>query len=66
MNLMEGILSECNRARELIKDYESIGSVGNFSKMMIQQTIDNAEKAIGEDADMITLMKVYEDLKENK
>ena len=66
MNLMEGILSECNRARELIKIYEEIGPVGAFGKMMIQQTIDNAEKAIGENADINILMKVYEDLKGNK
>ena len=40
--------------------------LGAFGKMMIQQTIDNAEKAIGENADINILMKVYEDLKGNK
>lgn len=47
MNLVEGVIAECNRCRALIKNYEDIGPVGNFGKMMIDNTIKHAEAALG-------------------
>ena len=64
MNLMEGILDELNRCRELKKDYEEIGTVGTFGAAFIQQSIDSAEKTIKND-DIIGMLKAYNMLKEH-
>ena len=59
-NLMEGLLSEMNRCRELIKRYEEIPT-GAFGATMIKQTISNAEKAIG-GGDVSEMLKAFNDL----
>ena len=61
-NLIEGLIEQMNRCRELIKHYEAIGPVGTFGKVMIQQDIKNAEIALGS-GDTIEMVKCYETLK---
>jgi len=61
MNLIEGLQSEMNRCRELIKIYESIPS-GLFGLTMIKQEIEHAEKAIAE-SDTVEMVKCYENLR---
>ena len=45
-NIIEGIQDECNRCRELLKQYAEIGPVGAFGAMMIQKDIEEGEAAI--------------------
>ena len=43
-NLMDGLFTEMNRAREIKKMYDEIPQ-GKFGSIMIQQSIDRAEKS---------------------
>jgi len=63
---MEGILSELNRCRELLKAYEEIGPAGAFGKAMIQATIKETEAAIGRGEDATVLLPLYERLKNHE
>ena len=63
-NLMEGLLSEMNRCRDLLKEYEKIPA-GVFGAMMIKQDILRAEKAIGE-GDIVEMVKAFKTLRESK
>ncbi len=60
-NLMEGLLREMNRCRELIMAYESIGPAGAFGRAMIKQDIANAEKAIGS-GDVVAMVGAFKAL----
>jgi hypothetical protein len=60
-NLMEGLLNQMNRCRELVKLYESIGPTGVFGKAMIEQDIKQAEKAIG-GGDVVEMVAAYKAL----
>jgi len=64
-NLMDGLLRQMNRCRELIKHYEEIGPVGNFGKAMIERDIKTAEIAIrsGDLVEMVTAYKALEGCK---
>lgn len=59
-NLMEGLLKELNRNREILVEYEKIPA-GFFGAAMIKQGIAIAEKAIGEN-DIVQMLKSYQDL----
>lgn len=61
-NLMGGLLREINRAREVKKLYDKIPQ-GRFGSIVIQQSIEQAEKAI-KDGDVIAMLKAFNDLKE--
>ena len=63
MNLMEGLLSEMNRARELQKQYEEIGTPGLFGAAMIRGAIAAAEGAIASN-DVVAMLTSYAKLKE--
>ena len=64
MNLIEGLLSEMNRVREIIKEYDSIpNNAGAFASMMMNQSIKNAEALIS-NGDTTGMLKAYSDLKE--
>lgn len=54
-NLIEGIQIECNRCRELVKEYDAIGQAGAFGKVVLEQVIRNGETAIasGDAVDML-------------
>ena len=45
-NIIEGIQDECNRCRELLRDYANIGPSGEFASSMIHAAIKEGEAAI--------------------
>lgn len=64
MNIIEGLHSEMDRVREIIKEYDSVpNNAGAFASGMMKQSIKNAEAAIAT-GDTIGMMKCYDDLKE--
>ena len=65
MNLMEGLIKQINRNRELVSLYESIGPAGQFGATFIKQDIMEAEEAMGS-GDIVAMAQCYETLKENK
>lgn len=65
MNLIEGLIEQMNRNRELLEAYKSIGIPGTFASAMITADIQAAEKAMGE-GDTIAMLKCFAVLKENK
>lgn len=64
MNLIEGLQTELNRNREILKLYEEIPT-GAFGAIMIKQGIATAEKAIGEN-DIVAMVRSLAELKETK
>ncbi len=64
MNLIEGLLKELNRNREILKSYEEIPT-GAFGATMIKQSIAAAEKSIS-DGDTVAMMRAYDELKSTK
>jgi len=64
MNLIEGLLKELNRNRELKIEYDLIPT-GFFGSSMIQVDIINGEKAIAS-GDVIEMMRCYTALEGNK
>ncbi len=64
VNLIESLMSEMNRVREVITLYESIpGGAGMFAAALMRIQIQNAEKAIAE-GDTIQMMVSYTGLTE--
>jgi hypothetical protein len=61
-NLVEGLLDEMNRCRELVKQYGEIGPAGAFGRAAIEQDIKNAEKALagGDVVEMIQAFKALQ------
>jgi len=64
-NLMEGLQRELKRNRELVKEYEAIGTAGNFGRAFICRDIMEGEHAIADD-DVVAMLRAYNKLKENK
>lgn len=64
-NLMDGIMNELNRNRELLKEYEAIGSAGMFGAHFIKRAINNGEAAIRE-GDVIKMLTAYSALKDTQ
>jgi len=62
MNLIEGLQSEMNRCRELLKQYEAIGPAGRFGKSMIEADIIQGEAAIAS-GDGVEMLFAYKRLK---
>lgn len=60
-NIIEGLQSEMNRCRELLKIYAEIPT-GAFASAMINQEILDAEKAIAE-GDTVEMIRCYAELK---
>jgi len=62
-NLMDGLLSEMNRVRELITEYESLPKgAGMFGSTMMKLNIKMAELSIGS-GDVADMMLQYQKLK---
>ncbi len=63
-NLMDGLLDEMNRVREIIKEYEhpSLKGAGAFAVHEMQANIKRAENAISF-GDTIEMLRQYEQLK---
>lgn len=59
MNLIEGLQEEINRCRELLTEYQSIGTAGMFGAAFIKQEIQKAEYSIsmGNTIGMLTCLK---------
>ena len=64
MNLMEGLIEECNRNRELKKVYNEIPT-GAMGAALIQSDIDRAEKAMGT-GDVVEMLEIYNTMKSNE
>ena len=63
-NLIDGLLYEMNRVREIIKEYESLPKgAGVFASTIMKIDIQRAEKSI-RDNDVIEMMVCYTKLKE--
>ena len=64
-NLMDGLFSEMNRVRELIKEYEDpiLKGAGVFAAAMMKKSITTAEHSIKTN-DVIEMLYAYNDLKE--
>lgn len=60
-NLMDGLLRQMNRCRELIAQYEMIGPSGAFGKAVIKARITAAEKAISSN-DVAEMVSAYKGL----
>lgn len=62
-NLIEGIQKECNRLRECVKMYESIGPAGMIGAAMIKADIQRGEAAIasGDVVEMVTTCKYLQE-----
>ncbi len=61
-NLMEGLLSEMNRVREIIAEYDKIPA-GYFVAAFMRDSVKNAETAIAEN-DVVKMLGAHQDLKE--
>ena len=66
-NLMDGLFSEMNRVREIIKEYESpyLKGAGMFAAAFMKADISFAEQAV-RDMDVIKMIQAYEKLKTYK
>lgn len=65
-NLMDGLFSEMNRVREIVKEYDSLpNNAGAFGSALMRLSIQNAENAI-KDNDVIQMLVAYEKLKEHE
>jgi hypothetical protein len=64
-NLMDGLFSEMNRVREIIKEYEhpSLEGAGIFAATLMKMSIINAENSIKEN-DVIKMLSAYSELKD--
>lgn len=66
MNLIEGLINECNRVREIILEYKSLpNNAGLLAATLMEYDIKKAEKAISE-GDTIEMMRLYYELLERK
>jgi hypothetical protein len=61
-NLVQGLLEEMNRCRELIKEYEGIGSSGAFAIAAIKLDIQAGENALG-GGDVVEMLDAFKRLK---
>ena len=64
MILMEGLLAEIKRNRELVEVYKTIPS-GKFAQTMLQRDIEDAEEAI-KNGDTISMIRCYNTLEGNE
>jgi hypothetical protein len=64
-NLMDGLMDELNRNRELLKEYEAIGPAGAFGAIFIRQAIARGESAI-RSGDVIKMLQAYSELKDSQ
>ena len=64
-NLMDGLMDELNRNRELLKIYQEIGPAGRLGAMLIDRDIKAGEQAI-RDNDVVAMLRAYNALKDNK
>lgn len=61
MNLMEGLIEQANRCRDVLREYEKIPE-GAIGAAIIRQHITTAERAMGS-GDVVAMLQAYEMLK---
>jgi hypothetical protein len=64
-NLMDGMIDELNRNRELLKQYEAIGPAGAFGAHFLKQAIKRGEDSI-RSGDVIQMLSAYNELKDSQ
>lgn len=59
MNLIEGLQKEQTRVRELLTEYEEIGSAGFFGATILKQLLSKTDNVIatGDTVQMLVLLK---------
>lgn len=63
-NLIEGLHSEMNRVRELVKEYEALpDGVGFMGASIMKAFLQQAEKAI-EEGDIVAELRAHQSLKD--
>lgn len=62
-NLMDGLLSEILRVKEIQVEYKAIGPPGMFASALMEISLKKAQEAIAEN-DVIQMLSAYKDLKE--
>lgn len=60
MNMIEGIQEQCNRCRELKKEYDKIPT-GGFGALFIQKAIDEGESSIAS-GDVVRMLSAFKEL----
>jgi hypothetical protein len=60
--LGDALPREMTRVRKLIPIYQSIGPAGGFAIAMMNQSLDEAQRALAT-GDVVAMIRVYEDLK---
>jgi hypothetical protein len=63
MNLVEGILAECNRVRQLVPFYEELGPVGAFGAAMLKAAVAEGEASLGS-GDVVRMAAAFKSLQE--
>jgi len=63
--LADVLLEELVRVRKILGYYKEIGPAGMFGSTMIEQSLENADKAIMT-GDIVAMLKANEDLKQIK
>jgi hypothetical protein len=64
-NLMDALLKERDRVKELLEEYKGIGAAGMFGSSMLTHLIQRADRCISS-GDVIEMLQVYSELKECK
>ena len=64
-SLAEAILNEQQRNRDLLSQYEAIGSAGMFGAMMLRDLLARTERAVM-DGDVVAMLRCYSEMLESK
>lgn len=62
MNLVEGLLAETNRVRDVVGHYDEIGPAGAIGAAMIRADISRAEAALGS-GDVVAMLQALATLR---
>lgn len=64
-NLMEGLLKEIDRVKDIIKDYEApeLKGAGMFAATLMKQDVKRAQETITNN-DVVEMLRYYQKLKE--
>lgn len=65
MNLVEGLMAELDRNKELLKEYEAIGPVGVFGATLVKAYIKAGTEALAS-GDTVAMLAAYQKLKNTK
>lgn len=64
-NLIEGILTECNRVRAIVPYYEEIGPAGAIGAAILKAAIREGEAAMAS-GDVVRMVQAFKSLQECK